>query len=294
VSPVNGKAVALVPAWKAEAFIRETLDSLVAQTYRNLEVLIAVDQCADDTVAICREYEARHPNFRVHAHETRQGWVGNSNWLLNAAQGDYLLFAFHDDILGPDYISACVAALEADGKAVIAYTDVECSYQTGPSEHRVYTEMDGLSCPVARARKMIWQIGYWSVPNRGVFRARAAKAIGGLKRHAAGEFSSDWAWLTAMSLQGGFVRVPGVMVWKHYKRDSLSRSWKFRLADWLKVSSLALREIRAAPITAGQKLQLTAAIWGVRRHWLKTGLSLLLDRRAKQAFASGIRAGERA
>jgi glycosyltransferase involved in cell wall biosynthesis len=75
------KVVALMPAWNAESFIVPVLESLAAQTYPNLEVLISDDASADRTVGICEEFKARHANFRLIRQPRNFGWIGNVNAL---------------------------------------------------------------------------------------------------------------------------------------------------------------------------------------------------------------------
>ena len=89
--------VALVPAWRSAAFIQETLDSLGAQTYPNLHVLISDDASPDNTAEICEAFAARRANTRVIRQAKNLGWIGNVNALLREAAGDYFFFAFHDE-----------------------------------------------------------------------------------------------------------------------------------------------------------------------------------------------------
>ena len=113
-----------MPAWQAESFIVRTLESLAAQTYSNLRVLISDDASTDGTTAICERFAANHARFRFVRQTERQGWIGNVNALLRAAKGDYLFFAFHDDPVGRTYVTRLVEALSGPG-AVLAFSDVQ-------------------------------------------------------------------------------------------------------------------------------------------------------------------------
>jgi glycosyltransferase involved in cell wall biosynthesis len=263
------RVVALVPTWRASSFIDATLAALAAQTCEGLQVLISDDASPDDTAARCAAWAARDERFRLIRQPRNLGWTGNVNALLRAARGEYLLFAFQDDLLAPEYITRCVAALERDPGAVMAFTDIALVHQDGHEERKSYTRLDGVTDRLARARLVARQRGSWWIPNRGVFRAGAASEIGGLRRHAAGEFSADWPWLLHMSLLGAFVRVPETLCTKIYQPDSLSRSWDFGLRSWTAVTASAMASVGRARIPVREKLalQATLARFLVRHVW---------------------------
>jgi glycosyl transferase family 2 len=81
------KVVACVPAWNAATFIGPVLDSIAAQTYANLDVLISVDACADGTAELCEAFAATHPNVAVIRQPSHLGWVGNCTALIGAVEG---------------------------------------------------------------------------------------------------------------------------------------------------------------------------------------------------------------
>lgn len=271
------KVVALVPAWQASEFIDETLASLAAQTWPHLEILIAVDLSSDDTAQRCRAFAAAHANVRVHEHAERHGWIGNVNWLLREAQGDYLCFAPHDDVLAPSYVEALAEVLRARPEAVLAFSDLESTYPNGRVVLSTYTALEGLSSPVDRGRTLLWRIGDWWTPYRGLFRREAAPRIGGLKRHRAGEFSADWPWLFHMALLGEMVRVPQRLCFKRYTAQSLSQSWRYTPRHHLAALASCARELAGASLPAREQWALRLTVWAVRRQLLRLMVKRLTD-----------------
>ena len=267
------KAIALVPTWRAAGFIVETMDALAAQTYPNLEILVSDDASPDETAALCGRHAARDPRFRVLRQPRNLGWVGNVNALLDAAKGDYFLFAFQDDLPEPTYVERCVAALETNPRAIMAFSDILLVHQDGSREERSYPLLDGVTDRLQRARLVARQRGSWWIPNRGVFRAPAARIIGGLRRHFAGEFSADWPWLLHMSLLGEFVRVPERLCTKVYQPQSLSRQWSFGVRSWSAVALSAMRAVSRARIPTHEKLVLDAILarFAWRHGWGSVG-----------------------
>jgi glycosyltransferase involved in cell wall biosynthesis len=251
-----------MPTWRAAEFVAATLDTVVAQTHANLEILVSDDASPDATASVVAAYAERDPRIRLIRQPRNLGWTGNVNALLAAAQGDYFLFAFHDDHLAPDYVARCVAALESRPRAVIAYSDILLVNEDGASEEWSYRELDGVHDRLARARRVARQRGAWWIPNRGVFRAEAAAAVGGLRRHSAGEFSADWPWLLHFALLGEFVRVPERLVTKIYQTRSLSRSWDFGLGSWIAATRSAAHQVRGARIDSRETLALHLELAG--------------------------------
>ncbi len=242
----------LLPAWNAEEFIQPTLDALSAQTYQNYRVLASVDLCTDRTAEIIHAHAARDSRFHVIEQTKRLGWIGNVNALIDAAKGPYFHFAFHDDLILPHYVAACVDRLENEPAAVLAFTDMDTSYTDGRVDNHVYTLMEGVTSPEARAAKVISMKGAWWTPNRGVFRSSAARSVGGMKKHRAGEFIADWHWLLSLAFEGEFKHVPGVLVKKRFMENSLSQSWR-----WSFWKVFAAKE-QAAKIIIASKLSILA------------------------------------
>jgi glycosyltransferase involved in cell wall biosynthesis len=268
------RVLALVPTWKSADFVERTLDALAAQTYPDFEVLISDDASPDDTAAVCERRALRDARFRVIRQPRNLGWVGNVNALLREAEGraDYLLFAFQDDLPEPTYVEKCVIALEADPSAVLAFSDIRLVRQDGSAEDRSFVRLDGIRDRAERACRLARHQGAWWIPNRGVFRASAASAIGGLRRHREGEFSADWPWLIEMSLLGGFVRIPEKLVTKIYVPGSLSRTWKFGARQWAAAAASAMKAVSRRRLSLREQARVRAAIAAfVLKQWRRSG-----------------------
>jgi glycosyltransferase involved in cell wall biosynthesis len=255
-----------MPTWNGETFIEPTLESLAAQTYPNLEVLISDDASTDRTPEICGRFAATQPRWRFMRQEVRRGWTGNVSALLQQAEGDYFFFAFHDDPLKPTYVSRLVEALRANPQAVLAFSDVEAGART-----MRYAELEHVHDRVERAKRLIWKKGAWWIPNRGLFLADAGKRIGGVHRHLGGEYSADWPWLLHLALLGEFVRVPEALVRKDWRKEGLSFSWRGTWRQKVGVSLSCMREVRRAglPPTEEVAIQREIVAHGLSALWPK-------------------------
>lgn len=264
------RVVACMPTYKAEAFIEPTLQSLAAQTYANLQVLISDDTSPDGTFDLCRRFAEGRPRFEVHRQARNLGWIGNVNWLLEHADAEYVFFAFHDDPLEPGYVQALVEALERTPGAVLAFTDAVVDFR-GDKESWVrtlsYTELDGLDTARERLAVLTTRHGLWWLPNRGLLRKSAAVRVGGMRRHLGGEFCADWPWLLHLSLLGSFVRVPQALVRKVWSHEGLSKSWRWSAHKRIAVTLACLSEILRADLPLRERARLSAdfaGYWVVR------------------------------
>lgn len=113
-----------VPVRNGAEYLREALDSLLAQDYPSFDILLSDNASTDATPEICREYAARDPRVRYHRVEQNQGSSWNFNRVFELGTGKYFMWSAHDDLRAPDCVSRCVAALEARPEAVLCTTRV--------------------------------------------------------------------------------------------------------------------------------------------------------------------------
>ncbi|MEJ8644090.1 bifunctional glycosyltransferase family 2 protein/CDP-glycerol:glycerophosphate glycerophosphotransferase [Streptomyces sp. MS1.HAVA.3] len=121
----------IVPAYKVQAYLQESLDSVLTQSYPDLE-LIAVDDASPDACgSIIDEYAARDPRVTaVHlAHNLGLGPARNAG--LARATGDYLLFLDGDDTLAPGALQAITDRLKATGSPDVLVYDYARAFWSG-------------------------------------------------------------------------------------------------------------------------------------------------------------------
>ena len=98
----------IIPAYNSAKFIRNALNSIKGQTFKDYELIVVCDSCTDDTEAIAKEYGAR--TARVHFHQDGQ----TRNAGLDMAQGDWVLFMDDDDWwMTPDCLQKISDKLDA-------------------------------------------------------------------------------------------------------------------------------------------------------------------------------------
>src|SRR5687767_7387347 len=97
-----------IPSYNSGEFIKQTLESVLAQTYGNIEVIVADDVSKDDTVQIARSIS--DPRLKVSVNEKNLGVVGNWNRSIELANGEYIKIMGADDLLAPSCVDEQVKA----------------------------------------------------------------------------------------------------------------------------------------------------------------------------------------
>ena len=111
----------VIPVYKVEKFIRNCVDSVIAQTYKDLEIILVDDVSPDGCPAICDEYAAADKRIKT-VHKENGGLSSARNAGLDVATGEYVFFVDSDDYISENAIERLYEALIKE-KADIAICD---------------------------------------------------------------------------------------------------------------------------------------------------------------------------
>ena len=101
----------LVPAYNVAQYLHKCLDSIVNQTYQQLQVVVVDDGSSDNSLSIVKDYAAKYPFVEVY-HQENAGVAAARNNLLSHVKGDYILFVDSDDWLELDMIEFLISKIE--------------------------------------------------------------------------------------------------------------------------------------------------------------------------------------
>lgn len=127
---VAGLVSTVVPVFNRPGALVEAVASVLAQTYRPIEILIVDDGSTDETPAVAQELAARHGEVRLVRQANAGPGVARESG-RRAAQGEYLQYLDSDDVLLPEKFARQVAALMADPEADVAYGWVRFRHADG-------------------------------------------------------------------------------------------------------------------------------------------------------------------
>src|ERR1051326_2036095 len=101
-----------LPVYNGQQFLEEAINSLLAQTYSDFELIISDNASTDATEQICRAHAAADPRIRYYRNDKNRGPVWNLNRVFELARGELFKWAAHDDVCAPTLVERCVEVLE--------------------------------------------------------------------------------------------------------------------------------------------------------------------------------------
>lgn len=111
---MNNLVSVIVPVYKAECFLEDAVDSILRQTYKNLEIILVDDGSPDNCPAICDDYAKKDARIKV-IHKENGGLASARNAGIEIAAGKYIVSIDDDDILNENYISVLYNICEKYG-----------------------------------------------------------------------------------------------------------------------------------------------------------------------------------
>ncbi len=118
-----------IPTYNAAGTVRETLESILAQTYPNLVVHVSDNASTDDTLKVIESIA--DSRVTIHRHVENIGGEGNFNRCIQLAEGKYTAIFHADDIYEPDMVARQVAFLEANPEAGAVFTEADLIDEAG-------------------------------------------------------------------------------------------------------------------------------------------------------------------
>lgn len=115
----------LMTVYNREKYIAEAIESVIASTYQNWELIIVDDQSKDRSVEIAHSYEAKDDRIKVYINEKNLGDYPNRNKASSYAKGKYLKYLDADDLIYPHCLNVMVETMERYPEAGLALSIVE-------------------------------------------------------------------------------------------------------------------------------------------------------------------------
>ncbi len=194
-----------MPVYNGARYLPATLDSILAQTFADFELVICDNASTDETEQICRRYAAADPRVRYHRNASNVGAHPNYNRAFELSRGTYFKWTPYDDVLHPDYLTACVEALRETPEASVCQSHLSF--------------IDGQGQPLGTCRADLFEAQSPHAAERfaaAVLRAHNCYDMQGLHRRdilartrrLASFHGSDRALVAEMALLGPFLCVP--------------------------------------------------------------------------------------
>lgn len=222
-----------LPVFNGERYLAEAIESILAQSYGDFELILSDNASTDGTAEICARYAAGDQRVRVVRHDTNVGAAANFNGLFRAARGAYFKWAAHDDVLHADYLARTLAVLEMTPDAVAVHSRVGFIGAAGECLGDDPFPLRRVGSPRASERfEDVVLTSHWSFWAFALMRTSLLARTGLIGSYT----SSDRVLLAHLALLGRFIEFPEVLF---FSRDHGERALKkipnrLRLPRWLR------------------------------------------------------------
>ncbi len=190
---MNPSVAIIVPIYNAEAFLAETLQSILSSTYSNFEVILMDDGSHDNSLQMAQEFAQKDARVKVFS-QTNAGASVARNHAIRLSQSKYILPIDADDLINPDYIAQAVDVLEKNPEIKVISCNVE-----------MFGDRNGICNYPKFSLRLLARKNM--IPICSMYRKSDWEKSGGYSPLVKGR--EDWDfWLALFSKGGNFYRLP--------------------------------------------------------------------------------------
>jgi glycosyltransferase involved in cell wall biosynthesis len=278
-----------VPVYNGEKYLAETLESLLAQTLNDFEIIISDNASTDRTAEISRAYQAKDDRIRYFRNEQNIGAALNFNRLVELSNAPLFHGGACDDLYDPLFLERCLDAVDRDPGLALSYSRTRMIDGKGQPllfdrDRNCYLDRDGdlLMTPVPphigtsespeiRFREVLWQMG-WALPLSGVIRREPLLRTSLYQNY----YGADKVLLAELALLGRFSQVNEDLFAKRvHEGDTYHKSTRERAVHesnggvGIPPQALMVRDytkmVFAADLSARQRLHCMITVAGMAR-----------------------------
>jgi glycosyltransferase involved in cell wall biosynthesis len=275
-----------MPVWNGDKFLAEAIESVLGQTYGDLELVISDNASTDATQEICRTYAKQDPRIIYIRQEKNIGAGPNHDAVLRRSSGRYFKWACHDDVLAPEFLEQCVRVLDADEAVVVCCPTTVLINEDGSPLR--YSPQDGgmvdsygtvwrlekktaltSTDPAERFATVLCDVD-WCFEIYGLMRRSAVERISPMPSY----YGGDKVLLAELGLIGRYHRLEAPLLYRrcHPTQSSAPQQTSRYKAMWIsgrkyqilppevKLTAAYVRAVLRAKLTPTQRLRCFSAI----------------------------------
>lgn len=193
-----------LPVYNGEDFLAEAIDSILAQTFTDFELIISDNASTDGTRALSEDYAKRDPRVRYHRNDVNIG--ATQNWYLahKLSTARYFASVAHDDVYEPEYMRACIDVLDSDPAIVVCHSKTVTIDEHGVLGPTIDISVDTTSSWPHERLEQLLTIDYMCIQLYGVMRTEVL----GQTQVFQGYYGCDRNTLAELCLIGKIAEVP--------------------------------------------------------------------------------------
>ena len=212
----------IVPVYNAGTYLNKCIESVLGQTFRDLELILVDDGSTDGSGRVCDEYAAKDGRIRV-LHRENGGSSAARNAGIEASTGDFLSFIDSDDHVSPDFLETMVAHVDGQGSGFDRIVQVGRD-ETGPEGERYDDICVPPEAPVFIESREFLKTLLLHVGDCSMCTKLTPRHLFNGRRFPEGRLNEDFRILTDMLTEAeGVISLPGYRYHVVYKPESNSR-----------------------------------------------------------------------
>jgi len=222
-----------LPIFNGAQYIEASLDSILGQSYSNIEIIVCDNASTDSTPEILKKYMSKDARISYIRHEKNYGAAKNYNSTFLNSTGKYFKWAAHDDSLDSDYISRCVREMEEDKDLVLVQPRTGQINEFGVQTSHEYIhssdiiKIDSVGCQLYKT--LILDRGSWT-RIFGLIRSDVLRDTPLIANY----IGSDLTLLGELGLRGKVRDIDDVLFWRrHHDNTSTTGEFASRRKRWV-------------------------------------------------------------
>ena len=283
-----------LPVHNGENHLAESIESLLAQTFEDFELILSDNASTDSTPDICQDFAHRDKRIRYFRQRFNIGASRNFNWVVHRARAPFFKWAAHDDIYEPTFFERCMDVLQHEPKVILAHSMVDLIDTSGAklcfdsAAHR-YIDFAGRALPeseplnigesdhpVKRFDEVLQRVN-WCFAIFGIIRSHILRQTSLQESY----FGCDKVLLAQLALLGPFRQVRETLFhYRFHSRTSRLLSWRERqrfvdpnVSVLIPAFHTFKGYLQAPRVTASPPLHQIRCAGSVMRMFLRPGLA---------------------
>ena len=262
-----------LPVYNGENYLAEAVESMLAQTYTDFELIITDNASTDRTEEICRKFADADGRIRYHRNEKNVGGARNQAIAVDLSRGRYVRLSAHDDKMAPTHLEECIAVLEQHPEVTIVFTGTVVLDEVGAVVSEYNSTRGTGATPARRFRELIFR-DHNCDAIYGVIRGDVLRSVRPMENFIDG----DKVFLCRIAFHGPFMALDRPLFYKRFHPKNWVGNWRDRMAwynpdrkgkasfpNWLELRSFT-QAVVTAPIPVKERLRCgaTTVHWVVR------------------------------
>ena len=276
----------VIPIYKVEKYLSECVESILAQTYKDFEILLVDDGSPDNCPALCDEWAAKDCRIKA-LHKPNGGLSDARNYGLEYASGDYVIFVDSDDFwVGKDSLEKLMAVVKAHPEC--DFISFNCSYYyPSTNTYKKWVAYDEkLAEPIDKDTAMRSLVASGTLPMSACLKVISMKSLSDMGlRFIKGLFSEDIPWFIELLTKSSSFCFINHYVYAYRKEVSGSISSSFsdkKFSDLLYIVSSGVE--KACGMDASESLKRSLLSFWAYEYCILSGESLCLERAKREKY----------